>query len=55
MGRGVIPIPFPAFLHGLRSLWQPNGPGLWIALSALVSLGFIVLFTSLSLRCFERS
>ncbi|MBR4702292.1 MAG: hypothetical protein IKO91_00460 [Oscillospiraceae bacterium] len=53
--EGVIPIPLPAFLHGLRALWQPNGPGLWIAFSALVSLGFIVLFTSLSLRCFERS
>lgn len=52
---GVIFIPFPAWLHGLRSLWQPGAPPLWLILSALVSLAYILVFGSLSVRRFERS
>ncbi len=51
----LLPIPIPAFLHGLRPLWQTDGPGLWIACAALVSLGWIVLFSALSLRRFQQS
>lgn len=49
-----LPIPIPAFLHGLRPLWQQGGPALWIAFAAAVSAGWIVLFTLLSLRAFDR-
>ena len=52
---GVLFIPFPAWLHGLRSLWQPESSPLWLGLSALVSLGYIALFGWLSVRCFDRS
>ena len=52
---GVLFIPFPAWLHGLRSLWQPGAPVLWLAVSALVSLAYILIFARLSVRSFERS
>ena len=48
-------IPFPAWLHGLRSLWQPGASPLWLLLSALVSLAYILFFGWLSVRRFERS
>ena len=51
----VLFIPFPAWLHGLRSLWQPDGPKLWLAASALVSLAFILVFGRLSVRRFEQA
>ena len=51
---GVLFIPFPAWLHGLRSLWQPDGPALWLAASALFSLAWILIFARLSVRRFER-
>ncbi len=51
----VVPVPVPAFLHGLRPLWQQGGQGLWITFAALVSLGWIVLFSALSLRCFIKT
>ena len=51
----VLFIPFPAWLHGLRSLWQPEASPLWLGLSALVSLGYIALFGWLSVRRFDRS
>ena len=54
-GENVLFIPFPAFLHGLRSLWQPGTPALWLGLSALVSLAYILFFCLLSVRQFERS
>ncbi len=50
----LLPIPIPAFLHGLRPLWQQGGPVGWIILAAAVSLVWIVLFTVLSVRCFRR-
>ena len=50
----VLFIPFPAFLHGLRSLWQPGASPLWLGLSALVSLAYIAFFGWLSVRRFER-
>ncbi len=50
----VLFIPFPAWLQGLRSLWQPGTSPLWLVLSALVSLAYIVLFSWLSVRCFAR-
>ena len=53
--EGVLFIPFPAWLHGLRSLWQPEASPLWLTLSALVSLVFILFFGWLSIRRFERS
>ncbi len=49
-----LPIPIPAFLHGLRPLWQQGSPALWIVLAAAVSAVWIVLFTVLSVRCFQR-
>lgn len=52
---GVLFIPFPAWLHGLRSLWQPDGPKLWLAASALVSLIWILVFAWLSVRRFEKT
>ena len=51
----LLPIPIPAFLHGLRPIWQVDGPGLWIAYAALVSLAWIVLFTALSVHSFIQS
>jgi hypothetical protein len=51
----AVPIPVPAWLHGLRPLWERGGPGGWIAFSVLVSLAWISLFTLLSLRCFDRA
>ena len=51
----LLPIPIPAFLHGLRPIWQVDGPGLWIAYAALVSLAWIVLFTALSVHSFKQS
>ncbi len=51
----VLFIPFPAWLHGLRSLWQPGSSPLWLIASALVSLAYILLFGWLSIRQFERS
>lgn len=51
---GVIFIPFPAWLHGLRSLWQADGPKLWLAASALVCLAYLFLFGWLSVRHFAR-
>ena len=54
-GRETVQfLPFPAWLHGLRSLWQPGASAVWIA-AALVSLAYIVLFSWLSVRQFERS
>ena len=50
----LLPVPIPAYLHGLRPIWQPGGPGLWIGYAILISLGWIVLFTALSVRYFER-
>ena len=52
---GVLFIPFPAWLHGLRSLWQPGASPLWLLLSALVSLAYILAFAGFSVRSFERS
>ena len=52
---GVLFIPFPAWLHGLRSLWQPDGPKLWLAASALFSLAWILVFGRLSVRHFARA
>ena len=51
---GVLFIPFPAWLHGLRSLWQPGAPVLWLAASALVSLVWILVFGWLAVRHFEH-
>ena len=51
----VVPVPVPAFLHGLRPLWQAGGPVLWILFSALISLGWIVLFAALSLRAYAHA
>ena len=51
----LLPIPIPAYLHGLRPIWQVGGPGGWILFAALVSLGWIVLFAVLSVRSFARS
>ncbi len=51
----AVPIPVPAWLHGLRPLWERGGPGGWIAFSVLVSLAWIALFTLLSLRLFRRA
>ena len=51
----VVPVPVPAFLHGLRPLWQRGGPALWIGFAVLVSAGCIVLFSALSVRCFEKT
>ena len=53
--NGVLFIPFPAWLHGLRSLWQPDRPALWLAASALFSLAWILVFAWLSVRHFDRS
>ena len=53
--EGVVFIPFPAWLHGLRSLWQPGASPLWLILSALVSLAYILVFGWLSVRHFDRS
>ena len=50
----LLPIPIPAYLHGLRPLWQQGGSGLWIGYAVLISAVWIVLFTVLSVRCFER-
>ncbi len=50
----LLPIPIPAFLHGLRPLWQQGGPVGWIIFAAAVSLIWIVLFTVLSVRRFQR-
>lgn len=52
---GVPFIPFPAWLHGLRSLWQPGTSPLYLILSALVSLAYILVFARFSVRNFERS
>ena len=52
---GILFIPFSAFLHGLRGLWQPGVSPLWLAASALVSLAYILVFAWLSVRQFERS
>ena len=51
----LLPIPIPAYLHGLRPIWQVDGPGLWIAYAALVSLAWIILFAALSVGSFTRS
>lgn len=51
---GVIFIPFPAWLHGLRSLWQADGPKPWLAATALVCLAYLFLFGWLSVRHFAR-
>ena len=51
----VVPVPVPAFLHGLRPLWQTGGPALWIGFAVLVSVGCILLFSALSVRCFEKT
>ena len=51
---GVLFIPFPAWLHGLRNLWQPGASPLWLIASALVSLAYILVFSWLSVQCFER-
>ena len=53
--EGVLFFPFPAWLHGLRSLWQPGASPLWLILSALVSLAYILVFGWLSVRHFDRS
>ena len=53
--NGVLFIPFPAWLHGLRSLWQPGASPLWLIVSALVSLAYILVFGWLSVRHFDRS
>ena len=52
---GVLFIPFPAWLHGLRSLWQPDRPALWLAASALFSLAWILVFAWLSVRHFDQA
>ncbi len=52
---GMLFIPFPAWLHGLRCLWQPEGPKLWLLVSALVSLVYILVFGLLSIRSFSRN
>ena len=51
----LLPIPIPAYLHGLRPIWQVDGPGLWIVYAALVSLAWIILFAALSVGSFTRS
>lgn len=51
---GLLFIPFPAWLHGLRSLWQPGTSPLWLAAAGLVSLAYILVFARLSVRRFER-
>ena len=51
----VVFIPFPAFLHGLRALWQPGASALWRILAALVSLAWILIFGWLSVRWFEKA
>ena len=53
--NGVLFIPFPSWLHGLRSLWQPGASPLWLIVSALVSLAYILVFGWLSVRHFDRS
>lgn len=50
----LLPIPIPAYLHGLRPIWQQGGPVGWIAFAAAVSLAWIVLFAVLSVRCFQQ-
>ena len=50
----LLPIPIPAFLHGLRPIWQQGGPVGWIIFAAAVSLIWIVLFAVLSVRRFQR-
>ena len=52
---GVVFIPFPAWLHGLRSLWQPGASMLWLVAAALVSLAWILIFGWLSVRWFEKT
>lgn len=51
----VVLIPFPGFLHGLRALWQPGASALWVILTALVSLAWILIFGWLSVRWFEKT
>jgi hypothetical protein len=51
----IVPIPIPAFLHGLRPLWQAGGPAGWTVFAVLVSLAWIVLCAALSVRSFVRS
>ena len=51
----VLPLPIPAFLHGLRPLWKTDAPLPWLLFAVLVSLAWLVLFTLLSLRSFARS
>ena len=52
---GVLFIPFPAWLHGLRKIWQPGTSALWLGLASLISLVYILLFGWLSVRRFERT
>ena len=52
---GVVFIPFPAWLHGLRSFWQPGASMLWLVAAALVSLAWILVFGWLSVRWFEKA
>ena len=51
----LLPIPIPAYLHGLRPIWQAGGPTLWIVFAAAVSLAWIILFAALSVGSFTRS
>ncbi len=52
---GVVFIPFPAWLHGLRSLWQPGTTAQWPVASALVCLAYILVFGRLSVRQYEQA
>lgn len=45
-------IPFPPWLHGQWLLWKPETAFLWVLLAAVVCLGYIALFASLSVRAF---
>ena len=50
----LLPVPIPAYLHGLRPIWQQGGPAGWIGYAAAVSVVWIVLFIALSVRAFDR-
>ena len=52
--NGVLFIPFPAWLHGLRSLWQPGTSPAWLIAAAAVCLAYIAFFGWLSVRQFAR-
>ena len=51
----LLPIPIPAYLHGLRPIWQAGGPVAWRLFAAAVSIVWIILFAALSVGSFTRS